>query len=65
MLNGDVLHSFQPQSELWDDLWLEQDGQGLRVFADFHRANERSEADKAVVNETRLFFMRANEVEQA
>jgi hypothetical protein len=26
MLNGDVLHPFAPQSYMWDDLWLEQDG---------------------------------------
>jgi hypothetical protein len=51
MLNGDVLHPFVPQHEVWDDLWLEQDhGQALRSFTIFHRDREQSEADKAAVN---------------
>jgi hypothetical protein len=59
MLDGDVLHPFAQQSAVWDDLWLEQDnGRALREFTVFYRDNEQSEADKAAVNDTCLFFMR-------
>ena len=59
MLDGDVLHPFAQQSSVWDDLWLEQDnGRALREFTVFYRDNEQSEANKAAVNDTCLFFMR-------
>jgi hypothetical protein len=58
MLNGDVLHPFDPQHHLWDDLWLEQDqGAVLREFTIRLLRNEFSEVDKASVKEVCTFFM--------
>jgi hypothetical protein len=58
MLNGDVLHPFEPQNYRWDDLWLEQDqGKALREFIQKLLRNELSEVDKAAVREVCAFFM--------
>jgi hypothetical protein len=52
MLNGDVLHPLEPQHNLWDDLWLEQDqGKALREFNQNLLRNEFSEVDKALLHE--------------
>jgi hypothetical protein len=59
MLNGDVLHPFAPQSYMWDDLWLEQDGAAQFVIvAKRHEKEQVDEADKAAVHEVCTFFMR-------
>ncbi len=56
--NGDVLHPFEPQNYMWDDLWLEQDqGKALREFTQNLLRNEFSEVDKAAVREVCAFFM--------
>jgi hypothetical protein len=58
MPNGDVLHPFEPQNYLWDNLWLEQDqGKALREFTQNLLRNEFSEVDKAAVREVCTFFM--------
>jgi hypothetical protein len=58
MLNGDVLHPFNPQYHLWDDLWLEQNqGAALREFKLWLLRNEFSEIDKAAVKKVCAFFM--------
>jgi hypothetical protein len=59
MPNGDVLHPFAPQSYLWDDLWLEQDGAAQFVtVAKRYEKEQSAEADKAAVREVCTFFMR-------
>jgi hypothetical protein len=59
MLNGDILHPFAPQSYVWDDLWLEQDGAvHFVVVAKRHEKEQIAEADKAAVREVCTFFMR-------
>ncbi len=58
MPNGDVLHPFEPQSYMWDDLWLEQDqGKSLREFTQKLLRDEFSEVDKTAVREVCAFFM--------
>ncbi len=58
MLNGDVLHPFEPQNYRWDDLWLEQDqGRALREFTQNLLRDEFSEVDKAAVREVCAYFM--------
>jgi hypothetical protein len=58
MLNGDVLHPFEPQNYRWDDLWLEQDqGRTLREFTQNLLRDEFSEVDKAAVREVCAYFM--------
>jgi hypothetical protein len=58
MPNGDVLHPFEPQNYMWDDLWLEQDqGKALREFTQNLLRNEFSEVDKAAGREVCAFFM--------
>jgi hypothetical protein len=58
MLNGDVLHPFDPQHHLWDDRWLEQNqGKALREFTLRLLRNEFSEIDKAAVKEVCAFFI--------
>jgi hypothetical protein len=58
MLNGDVLHPFDPQHHLWDDLCLEQDqGKALREFTLRLLRDEFSEIDKSTVKEVCTFFM--------
>jgi hypothetical protein len=59
MLNGDVLHPFAPQSYMWDDLWLEQDGAAQFVIVTKrHEKEQAAEVDKAAVREVCTFFMR-------
>ncbi len=59
MLDGDVLHPFAPQSYMWDDLWLGQDGAAQFVIvAKRHEKEQIAEADKAAVREVCTFFMR-------
>jgi hypothetical protein len=58
MPNGDVLHPFEPQNYMWDDLWLEQvQGKALREFTQKLLRDEFSEVDKAAVREVCAFFM--------
>jgi hypothetical protein len=58
MPNGDVLHPFEPQSYMWDDLRLEQDqGKPLWDFNQKLLRDEFSEIDRAAVREVCTFFM--------
>jgi hypothetical protein len=59
MPEGDVLHPFAPQSYLWDDLWLEQDGAAhFVIVAKRYEKEQVAEADRAAVREVCVFFMR-------
>jgi hypothetical protein len=59
MPDGDVLHPFAPQSYMWDDLWLEQDGAAQFVIvAKRYEREQVAEADKAAVCEVCTFFMK-------
>ncbi len=59
MPEGDVLHPFAPQSYLWDDLWLEQDGAvQFVILAKRYEKERAAEADRAAVREVCVFFMR-------
>jgi hypothetical protein len=62
MPEGDVLHPFAPQSYLWDDLWLEQDGAAhFVVVAKRYEKEQVAEADRAAVREVCVFFMRTKQ----
>jgi hypothetical protein len=59
MPEGDVLHPFAPQSYLWDDLWLEQDGAAhFVIVAKRYEKEQVAEADRAAVREVCVFFSR-------
>ncbi len=62
---GDVLHPLAPQSYLWDDLWLEQDGAAHFVIVSSslsdkltrYEKEQVAEADRAAVREVCVFYM--------
>jgi hypothetical protein len=59
MPEGDVLHPVAPQSYLWDDLCLKQDGAAqFIIVAKRYEKEQVAEADRAAVREVCVFFMR-------